>query len=184
MQAGRSGRRLDDFADGGPSGRASTIADVDDHRSALEEEGYATGQRRASNREEAFLNCGAAFKECALDAVVDKLKPEATEGFGEIGANRFAPDQVFVRGKRLDDVSLMVGHHSVDVSASKCRPNRLSSFAHRLLIALRSGEAISAEASGGDRCDGDRHDEQGTDAEESHQLSIRARRDGLCSGTT
>jgi hypothetical protein len=184
MQAGRSGRRLDDFADGGPSGRASTITDVDDHRTALEEEGYATGQRRASNREEAFLNCGAAIKKCALDAVVDELKPEVTEGFHEIGANRFAPNQVFVRGERLDDVRVMAGHHSVDVSASKCRPNRLSSFAQRLLIVLRSGEAISGEAFGSHRCDGDGHDEQGTDAEVSHQLSIRALPDGLCRGTT
>jgi hypothetical protein len=62
------------------SGRYSTIADVYDHRSALEEEGRATSQRLASNREWALVDCGAAFKKCAFDAVVDKLKPKVTWG--------------------------------------------------------------------------------------------------------
>ena len=39
----------------------------------------------------------------------------------------------------------------------------------------RSGEAIAGKASGSRRCDCNRHDEQGTDAEVSHRLSIRFR---------
>jgi hypothetical protein len=35
-----------------------------------------------------------AFKKCAFDTVVDKLKPKAGEGLEEIGANRFARSSI------------------------------------------------------------------------------------------
>lgn len=125
---------MDDFAYGGPSGGAASIADVDHHGAPTKEERPTGPLWDSFKSENGLLDGGVGVDEEVLLTILDEFDLELLEHGVQAGDHGFATGNKVVESERLGDVGVVILHHGVDVSREKGRTDGVAGFYDGLAV--------------------------------------------------